>query len=85
MRGCKRRQFGHVSNQEFLQIKRPSIVDQDEEAYREDAMIRWLVGVIGFCVVASHALAADLAEIGIGYLRHAGVKANTVAGRAARG
>jgi ABC transporter substrate binding protein (PQQ-dependent alcohol dehydrogenase system) len=38
-------------------------------------MIRWLVGVIGFCVVASHALAADVAEIGIGYLGHTGVKA----------
>ena len=37
-------------------------------------MIRWLVGAIGFCVVASHALAADVAEIGIGYLGHTGVK-----------
>lgn len=37
-------------------------------------MIRWLVGAIGLCVVASHALAADVTEIGIGYLGHAGVK-----------
>jgi ABC transporter substrate binding protein (PQQ-dependent alcohol dehydrogenase system) len=37
-------------------------------------MIRWLVGAIGFCVVASHALAADVTEIGIGYLDHSGVK-----------
>ena len=37
-------------------------------------MIRWLVGAIGLCVVATHALAADRIEIGIGYLGHAGVK-----------
>ncbi len=37
-------------------------------------MIRWLVGAIGFCVVASHALAADPAEIDIGYLGHTSVK-----------
>ena len=37
-------------------------------------MIRWLVGAIGLCVVASHALAADLVEIHIGYLGHTGVK-----------
>ena len=37
-------------------------------------MIRWLVGVIGLCVVATHALAADPIEIGIGYLGHAGIK-----------
>jgi len=38
-------------------------------------MIRWLVGAIGLSVVASHALAAEPIEIGIGYLGHAGVKA----------
>ena len=38
-------------------------------------MIRWLVATIGFCVVATHVLAADAIEIGIGYLGHAGVKA----------
>jgi ABC transporter substrate binding protein (PQQ-dependent alcohol dehydrogenase system) len=37
-------------------------------------MIRWLVGAIGLSVVASHALAADPVEIGIGYLGRAGVK-----------
>lgn len=38
-------------------------------------MIRWLVGAIGLSVVATHALAADPIEIGIGYLGHTGVKA----------
>ena len=39
-----------------------------------DAMIRRLIGAIGLSVVATHALAAEPLEIGIGYLRHAGVK-----------
>ena len=37
-------------------------------------MIRGLIGAIGLSVVATHALAAEPIEIGIGYLRHAGVK-----------
>src|SRR5580692_11669014 len=37
-------------------------------------MIRGLIGAIGLSVMATHALAADPIEIGIGYLRHAGVK-----------
>ena len=37
-------------------------------------MIRWLVGAIGLGIVATHAVAADPIEIGIGYLGHAGVK-----------
>ncbi|MBR1120553.1 ABC transporter substrate-binding protein [Bradyrhizobium lablabi] len=37
-------------------------------------MIRWLVGAIGFCIVATHAVAADPIEIGIGYLGQAGLK-----------
>jgi ABC transporter substrate binding protein (PQQ-dependent alcohol dehydrogenase system) len=37
-------------------------------------MIRWLIGAIGLSVVASHALAADVTEIGIGYLGQAIVK-----------
>ena len=37
-------------------------------------MIRWLVGAIGLSLVASHALAADPVEIGIGYLGQAGIK-----------
>ena len=38
-------------------------------------MIRWMVGAIGLSVVASHALAAEPIEIGIGYLGHTGVTA----------
>jgi ABC transporter substrate binding protein (PQQ-dependent alcohol dehydrogenase system) len=37
-------------------------------------MIRLLVGIIGFCVLATTALAADPVEIGIGYLRRAAIK-----------
>ena len=37
-------------------------------------MIRSLVGAIGLSVVATHALAAEPLEIGIGYLRHSGVQ-----------
>jgi ABC transporter substrate binding protein (PQQ-dependent alcohol dehydrogenase system) len=37
-------------------------------------MIRWLIGAIGLSLVATQALAADPLEVGIGYLRHAGVK-----------
>ena len=37
-------------------------------------MIRSLIGAIGLSVAATNALAADPLEIGIGYLRHAGVK-----------
>ena len=37
-------------------------------------MIRRLIGAIGLSIVAGHAFAADPLEIGIGYLRHAGVK-----------
>jgi ABC transporter substrate binding protein (PQQ-dependent alcohol dehydrogenase system) len=37
-------------------------------------MIRWLVGVIGLGVVASHALAADPIDISVGYLGQAGIK-----------
>jgi ABC transporter substrate binding protein (PQQ-dependent alcohol dehydrogenase system) len=37
-------------------------------------MIRWLVGAVGLCVVATHAVAADPIEIGIGYLGQVGVK-----------
>src|ERR1700760_4254450 len=37
-------------------------------------MIRSLIGAIGLSVIATCALAADPVEIGIGYIRHAGVK-----------
>ena len=36
-------------------------------------MVRWLIGAIGFAVMASHAFAAEPVEIGIGYLGRAGV------------
>jgi ABC transporter substrate binding protein (PQQ-dependent alcohol dehydrogenase system) len=41
---------------------------------KEDAVIRGLIAAIGLCVVATNAPAADPLEIGIGYLRHAGIK-----------
>jgi ABC transporter substrate binding protein (PQQ-dependent alcohol dehydrogenase system) len=37
-------------------------------------MIRWLVGAIGLSIMASHAVATEPTEIGIGYLGQAGVK-----------
>jgi ABC transporter substrate binding protein (PQQ-dependent alcohol dehydrogenase system) len=37
-------------------------------------MIRGLIGAIGLCVMATQAVAAEPLEIGIGYLRHAGIK-----------
>ena len=37
-------------------------------------MIRGLIGAIGLCVLATNAPAADPLEVGIGYLRHAGIK-----------
>jgi ABC transporter substrate binding protein (PQQ-dependent alcohol dehydrogenase system) len=37
-------------------------------------MIREWIGAIGLSLMATHALAADPIEVGIGYLRHAGVK-----------
>jgi ABC transporter substrate binding protein (PQQ-dependent alcohol dehydrogenase system) len=37
-------------------------------------MIRQWIGAIGLSLMATHALAADPLEVGIGYLRHAGVK-----------
>lgn len=37
-------------------------------------MIRWLVGVIGLSVVASHAFAADPIDIRVGYIGQVGIK-----------
>jgi ABC transporter substrate binding protein (PQQ-dependent alcohol dehydrogenase system) len=37
-------------------------------------MVRWLVAAISFCIAATPVLAADATEIGIGYLRRAGIK-----------
>jgi ABC transporter substrate binding protein (PQQ-dependent alcohol dehydrogenase system) len=36
-------------------------------------MVRWLIAAIGICAAASHAFAAEPAEIGIGYLGRAGI------------
>jgi ABC transporter substrate binding protein (PQQ-dependent alcohol dehydrogenase system) len=54
--------------------KGSSIVGSVEEEHQGGTMIRWLVGAIFLSVMAAHALAADVTEIGIGYLGHAGVK-----------
>jgi ABC transporter substrate binding protein (PQQ-dependent alcohol dehydrogenase system) len=37
-------------------------------------MIRWWIGVIGVCLTAAHARAAEPVEVGIGYLGQAGVR-----------
>src|SRR5882757_5924292 len=68
MRGCKLRQFGHVSNQKSPHRR------FSRKGTSGGSMVRWLVGAIGLSVVATHALAAGPVEIGIGYLGHAGVK-----------
>jgi ABC transporter substrate binding protein (PQQ-dependent alcohol dehydrogenase system) len=57
-----------------LQAKEPSIAGQLGEERQGGSMIRWLVGAIGLALVASHALAAEPIEIGIGYLGHTGIK-----------
>src|SRR5215213_1368119 len=46
-----------------------------EKACQGEAMIRWVVAAIGFCIAATPVLAADPIEIGVGYLGRAGVKA----------
>src|ERR1700742_816408 len=53
-----------------LQVKSP-VLNGDRIG---NARFRALIGAIGLSAVATHALAADPLEIGIGYLRHAGVK-----------
>src|SRR5205823_13970344 len=53
--------------------RNPSIAGQVEREHQGASMIRRLVGIIGLSVVASHALAADPVEIGVGYLGHAGI------------
>jgi ABC transporter substrate binding protein (PQQ-dependent alcohol dehydrogenase system) len=57
----------------MFQAGSPSIVDPEGQ-YQGGVMIRLLVGIIGLGVLATAALAADPVEIGIGYLRRAGVK-----------
>ena len=72
MWGCKLGQFGHVSSK-ILKVSL-SIAGQGEEECQGGTMIRWLVGAIGLSLVATHALAAEPVEIGIGYLGQAGIK-----------
>src|SRR5437762_4078955 len=57
-----------------LASQRSSIVGQIEVECQGGTMVRWWVGAIGFCIVATHALAAEPAEIGVGYLGHAGIR-----------
>jgi ABC transporter substrate binding protein (PQQ-dependent alcohol dehydrogenase system) len=58
----------------MLQIEDPSIAGQGEEVDEGGTMFRCWIGAIGFCIVATHALAAEPVEIGIGYLGHAGIR-----------
>src|SRR5713101_1630132 len=58
----------------MVQAGSPSIVGPVEEECQGGNMIRLLAGAIGLGVLASSALAADLVEIGIGYLHQGSVK-----------
>jgi ABC transporter substrate binding protein (PQQ-dependent alcohol dehydrogenase system) len=58
----------------MFQAGTPSIVDSVEGDYQGEVMIRLLVGIIGLGALATAAFAADSVEIGIGYLRRAGIK-----------
>src|SRR5712671_7508126 len=58
----------------MLQIEDPSIAGQGEEVDEGGTMFRCWIGAIGACIVATHALAAEPVDIGIGYLGHAGVR-----------
>src|SRR4030088_905843 len=73
MQGCKLGQFRHVSSQECLASQGSLHRRSSRGGVSGGVMIRWLVA-IGLGVVASHALAADPVEIGIGYLGRAGVQ-----------
>jgi ABC transporter substrate binding protein (PQQ-dependent alcohol dehydrogenase system) len=57
----------------MFQAGTSSIVDPEGE-HQGGVMIRLLVGIIGLGALATAALAADPVEIGIGYLRRAGIK-----------
>src|SRR5258708_22530232 len=57
-----------------LASQRSSIVGQIEVECQGGTMFRWWVGAIGFCIAATPALAAEPAEIGVGYLGHAGIR-----------
>src|SRR5258708_2785936 len=58
----------------MFQAGTPPIVDAGAGEQRGGMMIRLLVGIIGLGALANAALAADPVEIGVGYLRAAGVK-----------
>jgi ABC transporter substrate binding protein (PQQ-dependent alcohol dehydrogenase system) len=58
----------------MFQAGTPPIVDAGEGEQQGGMMLRLLVGIIGLGALANAALAADPVEIGIGYLRRAGVK-----------
>src|SRR3954468_9729712 len=58
----------------MFQAGTPSIVDAGDGEQQGRMMIRLLVGIIGLGALANAALAADPVEIGIGYLRRAGIK-----------
>src|ERR1700738_5703984 len=58
----------------MFQAGSPSIVGSVEGECQGGVMIRVLAGAIGLGVLATSALAAGPAEIGIGYLHRAGVK-----------
>ena len=51
-----------------------SVIAGQGGEHQGGTMIRWLVGAIGLSLVATHAVAADPIEIGIGYLGQARVK-----------
>jgi ABC transporter substrate binding protein (PQQ-dependent alcohol dehydrogenase system) len=63
---------GLASQGDLVLVRRKS--SPFKENRKGDAMIRELIGAIGLSVMATHALAADPLEAGIGYLRHDGVK-----------
>src|SRR6266849_872042 len=58
----------------MVQAGSPSIAGSVEEECKGGNMIRLLAGAIGLGVLAGSALAADPVEIGIGYLRRAGIR-----------
>jgi ABC transporter substrate binding protein (PQQ-dependent alcohol dehydrogenase system) len=58
----------------MFRVGNPAIVGSVEKGSQGGLMFRALAGAIGLALLATHALAADPVEIGIGYLHRAGVK-----------
>jgi ABC transporter substrate binding protein (PQQ-dependent alcohol dehydrogenase system) len=58
----------------MFRVGNPAIVGSVEKGSQGGLMFRALAGAIGLALLATHALAADPLEIGIGYLHRAGVK-----------